>query len=189
MTESTAFQRQADVIIVGAGPAGSTAAAYLASAGVDVLLLEKISLPAREGLRRRAHPRAVRQLISMGIDVHEPGWIKNKGLRIVGGGHRLELPWPDLADYPSYGLVRTRLDFDDTLARHAQKAGARLHELTAVTGPIRAEQSGRITGVTGPPSRRRGAQGRRRSGISRTNRHRRGRQLHPLEPCHGPAEA
>ena len=27
---------------------------------------------------------------------------------------RLEMPWPDLAAYPSYGLVRTRLDFDES---------------------------------------------------------------------------
>ena len=34
-----------DVIIVGAGPAGSICAAYLAKAGVDVLLLEKDIFP------------------------------------------------------------------------------------------------------------------------------------------------
>ncbi|MGI8889046.1 MAG: geranylgeranyl reductase family protein [Nocardioidaceae bacterium] len=151
MTESTASQRRADVIIVGAGPAGSTAAAYLAAAGVDVLLLEKTAFPREKVCGDGLTPRAVRQLISIGIAIDEPGWIKNKGLRIVGGAHRLELPWPDLADYPSYGLVRTRLDFDDIMARHAQKAGARLSELTAVTGPIRDEQSGRITGVMARP--------------------------------------
>ena len=52
----------------------------------------------------------------------------NKGLRILGGGMRLELPWPELADYPSYGLVRPRTDFDDLLARQAVKAGATLRE-------------------------------------------------------------
>ena len=55
-------------------------------------------------------PRAVKQLIGMGIDVGEQdGWMRNKGLRIIGGGTRLELPWPELASYPGFGLVRTRL--------------------------------------------------------------------------------
>ena len=49
-------RRRADVIVVGAGPAGSAVAYYLATAGLDVLVLEKSQLPAREGLRRRADP-------------------------------------------------------------------------------------------------------------------------------------
>ena len=32
---------------------------------------------------------------------------------------RLEIPWPDLASFPSYGLVRPRQDFDEVLARTA----------------------------------------------------------------------
>ena len=64
-------------------------------------------------------PRAVKQLIGMGFDLDEPGWQKNKGLRIVGAGHRLELPWPELASFPPYGMVRTRMDLDEILARHA----------------------------------------------------------------------
>ena len=151
MTEGTASERQADVIVVGAGPAGSTAAAYLAQAGVDVLLLEKTAFPREKVCGDGLTPRAVRQLIRMGVDIDEPGWVKNRGLRIVGGGHRLEMPWPDLASYPGHGLVRTRLDFDDILARHAQKAGAQLFERTAVTGPVLDETTGRIVGVTAKP--------------------------------------
>ena len=151
MTQGTATERQADVIVVGAGPAGSTAAAYLAQAGVDVLLLEKTAFPREKVCGDGLTPRAVRQLTRMGIDLAEPGWIKNRGLRIVGGGHRLEMPWPDLASYPGHGLVRTRLDFDDILARHAQKAGAQLFERTAVTGPVLDETTGRIVGVTAKP--------------------------------------
>jgi len=146
MVELTASR--ADVIVVGAGPAGSTAASYLAQAGVDVLLLEKTAFPREKVCGDGLTPRAVRQLVSLGIDIDQPGWIRNQGLRIVGGGHRLELPWPELADYPDYGLVRTRTDFDEILARHAQKNGARLHEQTAVTGPVVDDRTGRIVGVT-----------------------------------------
>jgi len=56
--------------------------------------------------------------------------------RNTGGGARLELPWPELASYPGFGLVRSRLDFDETLARNAQKAGVRLVEGMGVTGPV-----------------------------------------------------
>jgi flavin-dependent dehydrogenase len=41
----------ADVIVVGAGSAGSAVAYYLATAGLDVLMLEKSPLPPGEGLR------------------------------------------------------------------------------------------------------------------------------------------
>jgi geranylgeranyl reductase family protein len=60
---------------------------------------------------------------------------------------RLELPWPDSASFPPYGLVRTRQDFDDILAKHAVKHGARLRESTNVTDPILDERTGAIIGV------------------------------------------
>jgi geranylgeranyl reductase family protein len=138
----------ADVIIVGAGPSGSATAAYLAMAGLDVLLLEKAAFPREKVCGDGLTPRAVRELITLGIPTPaEDGWIKNRGLRIVAGRVRLELPWPDLASFPPYGLVRTRKDLDDILAKHAVWHGARLRESTNVTDPILDERTGAIIGV------------------------------------------
>ena len=139
----------ADVIVVGAGPAGSAVAYYLASAGLDVLVLEKSRFPREKVCGDGLTPRAAKALASMGVPTQESdGWLRNKGLRIIGGGGRIELNWPDLSSYPGYGLVRTRLDFDQTLARHAAKAGARLMEGINVTGPVLDDRTGRIIGVT-----------------------------------------
>ena len=139
---------EADVIVVGAGPSGATTAFYLAQSGLDVLVLEKSRFPREKVCGDGLTPRAVKTLVNMGISVSEQdGWVRNKGLRVIGAGKRLELPWPELASYPGYGLVRTRLDLDETLARRAQQAGARLLEGITVTGPVLDERTGRITGV------------------------------------------
>src|SRR6185312_9081700 len=123
----TAVEHDADVIVVGAGPGGSATAYHLARHGVRVLVLEKTEFPREKVCGDGLTPRAVRQLIRMGVDTsHEAGWLHNKGLRVIGGGVRLELDWPELASFPNYGLVRTRLDFDDLLAQRAVAAGAKL---------------------------------------------------------------
>jgi menaquinone-9 beta-reductase len=142
-----AKQDDADVIVVGAGPSGSTAAYYLAQAGLNVLLIEKSRFPRDKVCGDGLTPRAVKSLVAMGVDVsEEAGWLRNKGLRVIGGGMRLELDWPELSSWPGYGLVRTRASLDEQLARRAQAAGAKLLEGTTVTGPV-LNDSGRIVGV------------------------------------------
>ena len=138
----------ADVIVVGAGPGGSATAAYLAGHGLDVLLLEKASFPRDKICGDGLTPRAVRELISLGVPHREEdGWHRTKGLRILGGGVRMELDWPSNASFPGYGLVRRRTDLDEILARHAQSRGARLHERTNVSEPI-LDRRGHVCGVT-----------------------------------------
>ena len=150
---------EADVIVVGAGPAGATTAFYLAQSGLDVLLLEKSRFPREKVCGDGLTPRAVKTLVGMGISVTEQdGWVRNKGLRVIGAGKRLELPWPELASYPGYGLVRTRHDMDETLARRAaagRRAAARGRHGDR-PGPRRAHR---------PDHRRRG-QGRATAGRS-----------------------
>src|SRR6201991_3877110 len=136
MSQSVPSRQQAetaDVIVVGAGPAGSAAAYHLANAGLDVALLEKTSFPREKVCGDGLTPRGTRALVDMGIDVSEAnGWLHNRGLRVIGGGQRLHLDWPELTTFPPFGLVRPRADLDALLADQAVKAGAHLFEQTTV---------------------------------------------------------
>ena len=136
---------QADAVVVGAGPAGSSTAHYLAMAGLRVLLLEKSTFPRDKVCGDGLTPRAVAELVRMGVDTS--GWARNTGLRAVGGGHTIELPWPETASLPNFGLACPRAELDAALAAKAQESGAVLRENVTVVGPILHERSGRVIGV------------------------------------------
>jgi len=139
----------ADVVVVGAGPAGATAAHYLASVGLDVVVLDKARFPRDKICGDGLTPRAVAELVRAGVSIEESdGWIRNVGLRVVGGGHRIEIPWPELSSYPAYGLARARTSFDHLLVEHARKSGATVLEGMNVTAPVVDERTGRVVGVT-----------------------------------------
>jgi geranylgeranyl reductase family protein len=142
----------ADVIVVGAGPSGASTAHWCASAGLDVLLLEKASFPRDKVCGDGLTPRAVAELARMGVATRsEDGWIRNEGLRVVAGGRSWELAWPELTSYPGYGLARSRMTLDHGLVQHAQASGAKLLERTRVTGPEVDERTGRVVGVVAQP--------------------------------------
>ena len=139
---------EADVVVVGAGPAGASAAVALAQSGLEVVLVEKASFPREKVCGDGLTPRTVRALLAMGVDTgSDGGWQRTRGVRMVSADTQLELDWPDLVSYPSYGLVRSRDSLDHTLARRAVRVGAHLYQGTAAVGLLRDEVSGRITGV------------------------------------------
>ncbi|WP_062200599.1 geranylgeranyl reductase family protein [Demequina salsinemoris] len=123
------MKTEADVIVVGAGPGGAAAARYLATEGFDVIGLEKSRFPREKVCGDGLTPRAVKELQLIGLETpREEGWIPNYGLRMVGGGHRLEFPWHELESFPNYGLSLPRAQFDHRLAQHARAAGADVRE-------------------------------------------------------------
>ncbi|WP_341729821.1 geranylgeranyl reductase family protein [Brooklawnia sp.] len=149
VTDPQATQ-DADVVVVGAGPGGSSVAAFLARQGLDVLLLEKSGFPRDKVCGDGLTPRTVRMLGRLGVDISpSSGWVRNKGLRIYGGRvEPFEMPWPQLTAFPDFGLVCPRSVFDDLLAGVAVQAGARLHTGVRVAAPIVDDRSGRVLGVT-----------------------------------------
>ncbi len=125
-----------DVLVVGSGPGGASAAYYLARHGVNVGLVEKTEFPREKVCGDGLTPRAVAALLDMGIDTSDPGFVRVDGLRVYGRRGALDLPWPALSAWPGYGLVRTRLDFDEVLARRAVEAGATLWERSEAVSAV-----------------------------------------------------
>jgi geranylgeranyl reductase family protein len=139
-----------DVLVVGAGPGGSAAAYHLARHGLDVTVLDKASFPREKVCGDGLTPRSVRSLLRMGVDTDDPAFEKVIGLRVYSRRTTIELRWPELRDFPNYGLVRTRMDLDELLARRAEKAGARLLERTEAVAPILRD--GWVEGVLARPT-------------------------------------
>ena len=125
-----------DAVVVGGGPGGAATAYHLARGGASVLLVERSAYPREKVCGDGLTPRAVAALDAMGLRDEYRDWSRSTGLKIHGGGVVVELPWPELNDFPSYGLTRPRADFDHLLARHAEKAGATLWDRTEAVVPL-----------------------------------------------------
>ncbi|NDB17996.1 MAG: FAD-dependent oxidoreductase, partial [Actinobacteria bacterium] len=83
-----------DVLVVGAGPAGSAAAAWCARAGLDTLLADRMTFPRDKACGDGLTPRAIAELRHLGMADYLTGCARNQGLRASGFGRTLLLPWP-----------------------------------------------------------------------------------------------
>ena len=136
LREANGRRTDVDVLVVGAGPAGSAAAYHLARHGVDVLCVDKSRFPREKVCGDGLSPRGVGALQSLGIDATEAGFTRVEGLRVYAPTVTLNLPWPKLSSLPDFGVVRTRHDLDHLMLQHAQKAGAIVWEGTDVEMPL-----------------------------------------------------
>ncbi|MGH3335568.1 MAG: FAD-dependent monooxygenase, partial [Nocardioides sp.] len=120
--------RQTDVLVVGAGPAGSAAAAWAARAGLDTLLVDAAVFPRDKTCGDGLTPRAIHELQLLGLEDWLRAHTVNQGLRAHGFGQTLLLPWPGPGNsgtgLPDWGSAVARTELDDHLRTTAIKAGA-----------------------------------------------------------------
>jgi menaquinone-9 beta-reductase len=110
--------------VVGAGPAGSAAATWLARGGCDVLLLDSKDFPRDKPCGDGLTPRAIAELDALGLTPWVLGQARNWGLRAAGFGEVLYLPWPG-GTLPRYGGAARRTVLDAAVRQAALDAGAR----------------------------------------------------------------
>jgi geranylgeranyl reductase family protein len=125
-----------DVVVIGAGPSGSSCAYWLAEAGWDVVVVEKKTFPREKTCGDGLTPRAVRQLADMGLEDALAGSHRYTGLRAFGFGQSIEMQWPEHPHFPDYGYTITRHDLDGMVAARAAQAGATLLQGTEVVGVV-----------------------------------------------------
>ncbi|HET7902843.1 MAG TPA: geranylgeranyl reductase family protein [Candidatus Nanopelagicales bacterium] len=145
MTTPAATDRvRTDVLVVGAGPGGASAATHLARLGRDVLLADGAVFPRDKACGDGLTPRAVAELRTLKLDHVLQGGPVNNGLRGYGFGQSLVLPWngPHL---PKHGSAIARTVLDNALRDAALDAGA-----TGLDGHRAVDvelTGGRLTGV------------------------------------------
>ncbi|MEY2553470.1 MAG: hypothetical protein QOC57_1330, partial [Ilumatobacteraceae bacterium] len=112
-----------DVVVVGAGPAGSVAAFVLAKAGARVGLVDKAGRGRDKACGDLVGPRGVRLLDELGLSI--PGARTVGDMLVTGpGGRRVLLPARPGHTYPGHAIVVPRARFDESLRGAALDAGA-----------------------------------------------------------------
>jgi len=117
-----------DVLIAGAGPAGSALAAALARGGASVLLVESAVHPRPKTCAEYASPRIVEELARLGVaDAWMGDAVPLRGMNLYAGGRSTQIRYAD-GKGPRDAWGVDRRSFDARLAEHAVGTGAVLRE-------------------------------------------------------------
>jgi geranylgeranyl reductase family protein len=143
----------AEVIVVGGGPAGSSTAHALASNGVDVLLLDRAKFPRDKTCAEYLSPQASRVLSDMNvldeIERSSPAHLAGMKLRAPNGQYACGefASTHGFRGFRDHGLAIRRLVLDAIVLEGAKSAGVRVEELARVTDVVK-DRAGRVAGVS-----------------------------------------
>lgn len=139
-----------DVIVVGGGPAGSTAATLLARDGFDVVLFEKERFP-RDHVGESMLPFCYRLFEDLGVLPElRTSFVRKPGVRFIDRFGNASTNWcfRHVIDDESYlSFQVNRADFDRILLDNSRKHGAEVHEETKVRD-LDLSDPGRVTVTT-----------------------------------------
>ncbi len=135
--------RTADVVVVGAGPAGAAAAISLARAGREVVVVDKATFPRDKCCGDGITALALRLSERLGLDPATiPSWTPIGGATVSGpSGHAIRFPLPGGPGI--HAAVARRVEYDAAMVDLARRAGATVLEGHAVRGA--AESDDRVT--------------------------------------------
>lgn len=136
---------KADVVVVGAGPAGSAAAAWAARNGREVLVIDKAQFPRDKACGDGLTPRAVLEMQRLGLGSWLDGRVRHRGLRLSGFGADVEIAWPG-PSFPSTSSAVPRTELDDRIRMVAVDEGAKMM-LGVKAVDVRHDSSGRVESV------------------------------------------
>lgn len=140
-----ALPDRTDVLVLGAGPAGSAAAAWAARAGREVVLADAAAFPRDKTCGDGLTPRAVAELDRLGLSEWLADKPRNRGLRAAGFGTELLLPWPG-GSLPAHGSAVPRTELDARIRQVALDSGATPADEARAVDVDRASD-GRVTAV------------------------------------------
>jgi len=139
-----------DVVVVGAGPAGATAALVLARAGKRVCLLERGPFPGSKNMYGGViYARVLDELIPRWWEEAPiQRWVTRRGTMVLTEHQSVTVDYRTTAwgDAPYNGATALRPDFDAWLAGHAEAAGAVVVCSTTAVGLLK-DRAGQICGV------------------------------------------
>jgi len=139
-----------DVLVVGAGPAGSSTAAWAARHGLDVTLVDAETFPRDKPCGDGLTPRAIAEMDELGLSPWLEGRARNWGLRAAGFGQELYLPWPG-GSLPHNGGAAPRVELDARIREVALEAGVTAIEgHRAVDVVMDGDRVGGVVFSTGP---------------------------------------
>lgn len=143
----------AEVIVVGGGPAGASTAHALAREGVDVLVLDRAKFPRDKTCAEYLSPQASRILFDMNVldEIERSSPAHLAGMRVrAPNGQSADGEFASthgFRGFRDHGLAVRRTILDAIVLGGARAAGARVEELVRVTD-LAKDRTGRVTGVT-----------------------------------------